>query len=290
MTFVDHQSRGVERVSLTFECHGTIVDMRVDEHAVLNLVRERLPPGARLLQTAQPDVSYEVRPARDERASDRSYAVAVRCAEDREWLELARAPDAVTAALLAADDAEFQVAVHAPSKLFVHAAAVAWHGRVIVVPGRTCTGKSTLAAALVRAGATYYSDEFTVIDEAGLVHAFARPLQLRSHDGRRGRRVTARSIGGVEGVEPLPLGLVVSAPFCAGAHWSARTMSSGETALALLDNAVVARIRPAHAMQRIARALEWGVCGLQGVRGEADDAAPLLLDRVSRMRAESSTR
>jgi hypothetical protein len=290
MTLRDHQSSVAERVSLTFECHGTTVSVRADEHAVLKLVRERLPPGAQLLQTGQPDVSYEVRPAPDESASGRCQVVAVRCAGDGEWSELARAPDAMTAALLAADDVEFRVALHAPSKLFVHAAAVAWQGRVIVVPGRTYTGKSTLAAALVRAGAAYYSDEFTVIDEAGLVHVFARPLQLRSHEGGRGRCVTARSIGGAEGVEPLPLGLVVSAPYCAGAHWSPRVMSPGETALALLDNAIVARIRPAHAMKRIARALERGACGLQGMRGEADDAAPLLLDRVTSTRTASSTR
>jgi hypothetical protein len=289
MTLLAHQASGTERASLTFECHGTIVGIHADEHAVLNLVRERLPPGAQLLQAAQPDVSYQVRSASDERPRDRTHVIAVRCAPGHEWLELARAPDAESAALVAADDAEFRIALHAPSKLFVHAAAVAWRGRVIVVPGRSCTGKSTLAAALVRAGAAYYSDEFTVIDEAGLVHAFARPLQLRSRGGRRGRRVTARAIGGVEGVEPLPLGLVVSAPFCAGARWTPRAMSSGETALALLDNAVVARIRPAHAMKRIARALERGARGLQGMRGEADDAAPLLLDRVSRLRAASST-
>jgi hypothetical protein len=287
MTLLGYQSNGAERGSLTFECHGTVVSMRADALDVLSLVRERLPPGARLLPAAQPDVSYDVRPALDESSSGR-YVIAVRGARDREWVELARVPDAATAALTAADDAEFRIALHAPVKLFVHAAAVAWRSRMLVIPGRTCTGKSTLAAALVRAGAAYYSDEFTVIDDAGLVHPFARPLQLRAHGGSPRRSVTAASIG-VEGVEPLPLGLVVSAPFRPGARWSPRTMSTGETALALMENAVVARTRPAHAMMRIARALEWGVCGLQGVRGEADDVAQSLLDRISGAHAESAT-
>jgi hypothetical protein len=289
MTLLGYPSNGAEGGSLTFECHGTIVSMRADELAVLSLVRERLPPGARLLPTAQPDVSYDVRIAPDESSSGRPHVIALRCAQDRQWLELARVADAATAASAAANDAEFRIALHAPVRLFVHAAAVAWRGRMLVVPGRTCTGKSMLAAALVRAGAAYYSDEFTVIDEAGLVHAFPRPLQLRSHDGSPSSCVTAPSIGGVEKFEPLPLGLVVSAPFRRGARWAPRTMSPGETALALMDNAVVARTRPAHAMMRIARALEWGVCGLQGVRGEADDVAQALLDRVSGSRAESST-
>lgn len=287
MTFPGYRSDAAERGSLTFECHGTVVSMRTDEAAVLSLLREGLPPDARLLEAAQPDVSYEVRTALDESSSDRPYVVALR-SRDGEWRELARAPDAAAAALTAADDAQFRIALHAPSKLFVHAAAVAWRGRMIVIPGRARTGKSTLASALVRAGAAYYSDEFTVIDDAGLVHPFARPLRLRSHDGSPPRCVTARSIGGVEGVEPVPLGLVVSAPFRAGAHWSPRPMSSGEKALALMDNTIVARIRPAHAMMRIARALEWGVCGLQGERGEADDVAQSLLDRLSESRAEPS--
>jgi len=175
MTRLGHQSNGAERGSMTFECHGTIVSMRADDHAVLSFVRERLPPGARMLQRAQPHVSYEVRVASAKSSSSGLHVISLRCAQDHEWLELARAPDVATAALTAADDAEFRVALHAPSKLFVHAAAVAWQGSVIVVPGRTCTGKSTLAAALVRAGAAYYSDEFAVIDEAGLVHPFARP-------------------------------------------------------------------------------------------------------------------
>ena len=87
----------------------------------------------------------------------------------------------------------------------------------------------------------------------------------------------------------MPLGLVVSAPFQAGARWSPRVMSPGEIALALLDNSVVARARPAYAMKRIARALEWGVGGLQGTRGEAEDVAQSLLDQVGWTRGESLT-
>lgn len=262
--------------------------MRATE-VVLARVRERLPPNVRLLPTAQPDVSYDVRIAPDDISSGRPHVIAFRSAADGEWLELARVPDADTAASTAADDAEFRIALHSPVRLFVHAAAVAWRGRMLVVPGRTWTGKSTLAAALVRAGAAYYSDEFTVIDEAGLVHAFPRPLRLRADDASPERCVTASPIRGVETAEPLPLGLVVSAPFRRGARWSPRAMSAGEIALALMGNAVVARTRPAHAMMRIARAMEWGVGGLQGERGEADEIAQSLLDRVSESRVETST-
>jgi len=46
------------------------------------------------------------------------------------------------------------IAVHATERIFVHAGAVAHNGRLIVIPGMSFSGKSTLVAALVRAGAT----------------------------------------------------------------------------------------------------------------------------------------
>lgn len=39
--------------------------------------------------------------------------------------------------------------------LFVHAGVVGWHNRAIVIPGQSFSGKTTLVAALVKAGATY---------------------------------------------------------------------------------------------------------------------------------------
>ena len=56
------------------------------------------------------------------------------------------------------------IACFAPRRVFVHAGAVAWQGRAIIIPGASLSGKSTLVAELVRAGATYLSDEFAVLD------------------------------------------------------------------------------------------------------------------------------
>ena len=59
------------------------------------------------------------------------------------------------------------VAEMARRRVFVHAGVVAWQGRAIVIPGRSYSGKTSLVAALVRAGATYYSDEYAVLDLQG---------------------------------------------------------------------------------------------------------------------------
>lgn len=61
----------------------------------------------------------------------------------------------------------------------VHAAVVSSATSVIAFPGASGLGKSTLAAAVVRAGFRYLSDEALAIDPESLTVApFARPLAL----------------------------------------------------------------------------------------------------------------
>src|SRR5215211_2276681 len=64
------------------------------------------------------------------------------------------------------------IAQHAPAHIFVHAGVVAHRGHAVLIPGMTFSGKTTLVAELVRAGATYYSDEYAALDEDGLVHPY----------------------------------------------------------------------------------------------------------------------
>ena len=266
-------ARAAARDELAFECHGTRIRVRSDDASVLAAVAHRLPPGATPCAAACPHVWYRVR--RTAQRDDAAFHLAVGGEPPTGAGEVAYVRDADAAAALLLDDVEFRVALHAPDRLFVHAAAVAWHDRVIAIPGRTFAGKSTLAAALVRTGAHYFSDEFLVLDEHGIVHPFPRPLHLRAADGSA-RAVSPHTIGAV-GAAPLPLGLVVRATYRPGAPWRPRRLTPGQTALALLHDVVVARTRPAHAMARVARAMEHGVAGVRVTRGEADEAARRLL-------------
>ncbi len=50
-------------------------------------------------------------------------------------------------------DLRLFVAEVARHRVFVHAGVVGWKGRAIVIPGRSYSGKSTMVAELVRAGA-----------------------------------------------------------------------------------------------------------------------------------------
>ena len=64
-------------------------------------------------------------------------------------------------------DLRWLLADEAQDWIFIHAGAVGWRGRAIMLPGGSGAGKSTLVAELVKAGALYYSDEFAVLDFRG---------------------------------------------------------------------------------------------------------------------------
>lgn len=168
------------------------------------------------------------------------------------------------------------IAMTAPGLTFVHAGVVAQDGKAIVLPGDSFAGKTTLVAALVRRGATYFSDEFAVLDQEGRVHAYPKLLSIRSEDGLTEEDHTVESLGGIAGDEAFPIGLTVVTYYVPGAEWSPRQLTPGEGALTLLGKTVNARARPGEALKTLTTALE-GVPVLEGERGEADEFAELLL-------------
>ena len=63
--------------------------------------------------------------------------------------------------------------------VLLHAGAVEFDGRVVVVTGESGRGKSTLTAALVRAGGAYLTDELVIIEPENLrVRPYPKPLDL----------------------------------------------------------------------------------------------------------------
>jgi hypothetical protein len=171
------------------------------------------------------------------------------------------------------------IALQAPDKVFVHAGVVAHGGRAIAIPGASFSGKTTLVTALVRAGATYYSDEYAVLDEDGYVHPYAKRLSIRDENYAVTEHHVA-SLGGVSGEQRIRLGLVAVTHYRPGGRWEPRRLSSGESTLALLANTVPAQTRPAQALEAIGRAID-GAIVLEGDRGEADEIVDELLASVS---------
>jgi hypothetical protein len=170
------------------------------------------------------------------------------------------------------------VAEHGKERIFVHAGVVGWKGQAILLPGRSYSGKSQLVAALLRAGATYYSDEYAVLDSNGHVHPYHRKLGLRQSDGPTQHR-TVEELGGQRGTRPLPVGAVVVTRYHPEARWRPQRLTPGRALLELLDNTVPAMSRPQEAVtvlqQVVPRSLNF-----KGPRGEAEEIAGELLRAV----------
>ncbi|MCW5849473.1 MAG: hypothetical protein KIT87_05295 [Anaerolineae bacterium] len=182
--------------------------------------------------------------------------------------EVARAatPDVLLRVL--ESDLRLFIAERAAGRVFVHAGVVGWGGHAVVMPGRSYAGKTTLVAALVQAGAVYFSDEYAVLDRHGLVHPYPKPLSVRDTVTGEQREVTVEALGGQAGSGPLKMGLALVGGFAQDAVWAPTPMTAGEVLLALADNAIAIRRAPRRVLAALTRAVA-GAEGWQGTRGEA---------------------
>jgi hypothetical protein len=260
---------------ICFTSYGLRIGIRVNQPELLQRLPVHLPPGWRPALSPVVDHLYSLRAARSDpsarvRRYNLLYAGAARLARTAELEELFEPLET---------DLQMYVAEWARRRVFVHAGVVGWRGKAIVIPGRSFSGKTTLVTALVRAGATYYSDEYAVFDTQGRVHPYARRLSIRTDGGGERYRCGAEALGGRRGVKPLPVGLIAVTEYQEGARWRPRRLSPGQAALALLANTVPVRRRPAAAVA----ALHQVIChatALKGARGEAERVADALLSSM----------
>jgi len=258
--------------------YGVRIGIRVTDADLLDALPRHLPPGWRPLRRPRVERLFSLvggggRGAGPIQRFHLLYSGVARRARTRDRDELLKA--------LAAD-LRFTIAASAPRSIFVHAGVVEWRGRALLLPGRSCSGKSTLVAALLRAGARYYSDEFAVLDASGRVHPFAKPLSLRRPGGVD--EVPPEALGSRAGRRPLPVGLVAFSRYRPGARWRTRRLTAGEAAIELLRHTGPARKRPGDALACLGRVLT-DTPALQLVRGEASEAAGRLLRLSETLRA-----
>lgn len=130
---------------------------------------------------------------------------------------------------------------------------------------------------MVRAGATYYSDEYAVLDAQGMVRPYARPLSIRPYDGGVPRRVGVDELGGSSGTGAAPVGMVAHLRYADGLQLS--DVSRAQSVLHLLDNTVPARSRPRAVMNALTAAVGDAIT-VTGSRADADETAVVLMDRL----------
>lgn len=257
---------------ITFSAYGVRVGLRVNDKAILRRVLTRLPPDSRPSDVRVVNHLYSLTGFANNsdgkvRRFNLGYWNLARFARTRSFEDLL---DQFESHL------QLTVAEHAPRRVFVHAGVVGFKGRAIVIPGMSFSGKSTLVAELLRAGATYYSDEYAVIDERGRVHPYARDLRIRVAESGRVERARPEQLGAVVGSKPLRVGLVVSTNFKGGARWRPRELTQGKAVLELLANTVSARSQPEMALSFLTKALESARI-LKGARGEASEIVDAIL-------------
>jgi peptidoglycan/xylan/chitin deacetylase (PgdA/CDA1 family) len=255
------------RYVLRFESFGTPIELRVDDLETLDQARAALPPGSRPLDRAAP-------PARFELLGDDVILL--------NSVEVGRAGgDRRKALTLLASILRDHVAVNASDRVFVHAGVVSHHTVGIVIPGSSFTGKTTLVAKLVEAGAKYYSDEYAVIDGDGLIHPFPKPLGIRTpstgHLGQPTPVPTTRT-----GREPVRAGVVIVTSYEPGMSWRPVRKTPAEGVLMLLEHTVVARSRSRAALAAARRVAEHSQI-LCGPRGEAEALVVALLEMTERV-------
>ena len=263
----------------SLKSYGVRIGIRSNRPNGLELVRPHLPRQHELMALPVVDRLYSIVIAGNYGRAD-SGRVNLLYA-DKETIARSRKLDDVLERL--ESDLRLFVAEVARHRVFVHAGVVGWKGKAIVVPGRSYSGKSTLVSELVKAGATYYSDEYAVFDGRGRVHPFPKPLEMRSEGAFKQTKVEVARLGGRTGSKPLPVGLVVVTQYKTGARWRPREISNGQAVLALLANTVSARRDPDKALGALQKVVATAQ-SLKGVRGDAERIAHILLATLEKNR------
>jgi len=256
-----------EEATLAFEVFGVGIAVSANDPMLLARVQEILPPGAQRCRRDSVRHHFRIHAKDDGRF-------------DLQFEEHLLTWDATLDLALTMLDTHLQetVALHAPDHIFVHAGAVAHNGRGLLVPGESFSGKSTMTAALIRAGATYYSDDFSPLDGDGRVHPYPKPLSIRARNLSTTNHA-AENLGATTGEGPLPVAAIIISRYVPGVEWRPRELSPSEATLAMLSNTVPAQDRPAESLATIRRAVE-GAVVFEGERGEAAPLASRLVSDI----------
>lgn len=255
---------------LRLSAFGAVMEIACADPAARLACRTALPAYWQPAHGAAPDVRFSLTVS-DPRPDG---APRFRLAEDG-----TRLGDGITTAQLTAFLArrmDYQLGAFARDCAFLHAGVVLHEGRAILLPGPSRAGKSTLTAALVRAGATYVSDDVAVLDREGRVSLLSRPLTLRTD------MAGTAALPGTTGTAVLhegtvPVGAVLALVFRDGASpLDVRPLSAGEAVLHLVAHAMNGRHQPEAVLASCGAAVLPAWCA-QGERGEADAAARQIL-------------
>jgi len=251
---------------------GVAWDMQSDDASLYRTLLERLPPGAVSTPGKAPERAYALRtmPA----TLSETGASYLLLSDGR---PLVRSSEAAEIADAFEDNLKWLVAERSPRKVFLRAGVVGWRDRAIVIAGGPGTGKRTLVRALVACGASYFSDDYAVLEGNSVL-----PYPSRRHNWLEPGNALSHwldEFAPARAPKPVPVGVVLFAPYQPGAVFKPKLISRGKGLLEMFKHAVAAQRNPVHvlrALETVSRRCN----ALEGVRGDARTVATYLLDRL----------
>jgi hypothetical protein len=160
----------------------------------------------------------------------------------------------------------------------IHAGTVMYSGRVLLFPGVSHAGKSSLVREMVRRGATYFSDEYALIDAEGLVHPYPRPLLVRDGSPEQ-HPVLARELSARVGNVAAPVGWIFALAYSNENEWSVAPVSQGEALMILLRNTPHTLLQSPEMVGFFQHAVASASC-FAGQRSEAADAVEKIIEMI----------
>jgi hypothetical protein len=254
---------------ISFEAYGVRIGVQVSDVRAIEKIKEILPINSRITKNeAQADHDFSLVWGADAAEEDILY---------RGNEEVARRVDPERLIALLDTCIRMAIGEFAPRHVFIHAGVVGWKGQALIFPAKSYGGKTTLVAELIKNGAVYYSDEYAVIDENGLAHPYPKALSIRKEGEYEQTERPVEELGGQQGTEPIPVGMVFLTEFEPGAEWNPRVLSAGQGLMGLLPHTLALRHNPEFVFKVLNLITKRAIIA-SSQRGEVSKFAPLILN------------
>lgn len=248
----------MELSQATVSAFGTRICLQASSPPILTKMLDLLPPDSKFAPQGQADCVMSIIEESGRLAFYKDSHLLLRTQHEGALLESFEA------------DLQIFVAERAPQFTFIHAGFIMWFDRGILIPGRSFSGKTMLVSEFLKAGATYYSDEYAVVDCEGFVHPYAKQLAFRAPGKIQQQKIAPDAFGASAGNGRVRVGLILLTEFKQGASWQPSFLTRGEAALALLSNTVPARYDPRKALDAVAKISNTAMA-LRSPRGDASE-------------------
>jgi hypothetical protein len=258
---------------LSFEAFGLKIGLRVTDPLSLDAFVARMPADWTLLESRVVDRLYSV--VTPTLCKRHGRGLCILYGDDARLIRTEKFQDLLDGF---ESDLDLHVAANCEQPLFVHAGAIRWRQHVILLPGSSHSGKTSLVAEFLRAGGSYYADDFAPIDRDGYIHPYQRPVSVRLENGDI-QRLDPEDLG-AQLAEPATATLVLFTQYARGASWLPKRVSHGQAVLRMLQNTPGARKRPRLAIEVLGHALKNAEIHV-GFRGEKADTVERVINYLN---------